>query len=460
MPGVQPAHETARPGIKLAGLSVALVATMPCAAQSLRVDYTAGVSTTHSDNIRLGETDKQGETVLAPTLGFEAHQDTSALQLKARGSFQYADYLNDHFDDRFLGDFAGQMNWHLLPQRLALVVADYFGRAPINILGGLTAGNEQDVNILTAGPTLYLRPGRSTQAQLDLRVTDTHSSDTDAFDSRRMNAGLSTVHTLSDTQSLSLNLEAGETDFDADRDGNYDRYSAFAGYRRESARGQLELTAGRTHLRYHAPGTLPKPPPGLPDIDVRPRPDTLSGRLLRFNASLQLGMHSRLSLRARHELTDTANDIVARNSRFDAPLLDDLTSPNLVVGPNIYRQRRIELGYGFDNTLLSAHVGPYVERILYEEGLNISWKARGVFANADWRLRPRLNLRASGSHEYRDIREMTRTDRDTSARLQLIYAFSRHLSGWIGLQQRRRNSNVPNADYRENVVMAGFAFRR
>lgn len=469
MRNLQPPCGSIRRRLTLVPLPLALLFALPCSAQSssqsssLRLDYELGIGAAHSDNIGLDNDNKRSETVLSPSISLQANKDSADMQVKARGTFQYATYLNNQFDDDFIGDFAGQMNWHVMPERLALVVADYLGRTPINLLNGLSAGNQQEINVFTVGPTLYLRPGASTQAQIDVRLTDTRSSDTKDFDSKRGMVGASVFHGLDQTQSVSFTVEAGKVEFDTSSDNDYNRYNAFVGYRRQAARGYLELAGGYTRLRYKEPGTISAPLPGFPDVTLGPRPRTQSGPLARLDANLQLTQQTRISAHARYELTDAANDMVVRNSRFDEPMLPDLTSPNLLVAPNVYMQRRFQLGYDFNNERLSAYVSPYIERVTYEDGTNFEWRSRGVYASAGYRLRPRLDLLASGSFERREIGRETglvRNDRDTLLRLQLNYAFSRHVGGWAGVQRRQRNSAVASADYTENMVMAGFTYKR
>ncbi|HEX2083409.1 MAG TPA: hypothetical protein VHF86_08015, partial [Xanthomonadaceae bacterium] len=77
--------------LRRAALTLALSLALPAWAQeqSLRIDYEVGLSGMHTDNIELVETGEDSETVFAPTLTLEARKDSSAVQLRARGGFQF-----------------------------------------------------------------------------------------------------------------------------------------------------------------------------------------------------------------------------------------------------------------------------------------------------------------------------------------------------------------------------------
>jgi hypothetical protein len=434
--------------LRRTALTLALSLALPAWAQeqSLRIDYEVGLSGMHTDNIELVETGEDSETVFAPTLTLEARKDSSAVQLRARGGFQFLDYRSGAYEDEWVGDFAGQLNWYVLPDRLAFAFADYLGRTPVDITGGLTPGNQQQINVFTAGPTLFLRPGEVTRAQIDLRFTDTRSDEVSDFDGSRFSAAVRGIRELSPLHSVSANLDASEVDFEAAPGTDYRRYDGYAGYVRDSERTDMELAAGYSRIeRKDTAGT------GLEE--------TLSGPLARLRIGWQLAPHSRVDLHARHEFADSATDLVARSDRFDEPVIEDLASPNVIVGASLFRMRRLEVGYQYENERVQAYLRPYVERVTYEEESGAYWNAHGVYFDVNYRLRPRLDLELSVLGEERELVE-ERRDRDWSLRLGVSYRFSRRLTGFLAGQRRERDSDLAGADYRENMVMAGITFRR
>src|SRR5690606_17994465 len=213
-----------------AALPLALLAALPCGAQSLRVDYTVGASVLHSDNINLSQDASESETVVSPELTFEATQSGSATAFKARGRLQYLDYRDDTYPDEARGEFAGQFQWMLVPQRLAFVVEDYLGRQPVDFVAGYSPGNQQQVNVFNAGPSLFVRFGDAMRGQLDLRYSDTHAEETREFNGSRYLAGGRLFRDLGQNRMLSANVEATRVRFDVDASNDYDRYDGYVGY--------------------------------------------------------------------------------------------------------------------------------------------------------------------------------------------------------------------------------------
>jgi hypothetical protein len=424
-------------------LPLALLAALPCQAESLRVDYVLGASFLHSDNISLGDTDRDSESVLSPEVSFEATQSGSSTSFKARGSLQYLDYRDDTYGDEARGDFAGQFNWMLLPQRLTLVVEDYLGRQPIDFTAGYSPGNQQQINVFTAGPSLFARFGTATRAQFDLRYSDTYAEETREFNGNRYMAAGRLFRDLGTSRWLSANVEASSIRFDLDTpSADYDRYDAFVGYRRESTRLNLDVAVGYTRLEQdNVAGSESSP-------------------LARAQLDWQLAPRSLLSATASYQFADTASDLVANSSRLDALVIEDVAAPTGLVGPAVYRQRRYEVGYRYTGERWNFQVRPYLERTDYNDATLVGWETRGGYFNAEFQLRPRLALTASASREDREFADGSRSDRDTLGRIGLTYDFSRHLSGSVGWQRRERDSAVPGQDSRENVAPISVSYRR
>lgn len=427
----------------VAALPLALVAALPCSAQSLRVDYVLGASVLHSDNVNLSDATPQSETVVSPEVNFEASQSSSSTSFRARGRIQYLSYVEDTFDDETRGEFAGQFTWMLLPQRLSLVVEDYLGQQPVDFTSGYSPSNQQQINVFTAGPSLFMRFGDAMRGQVDLRYSDTYAEETRDFNGNRYLAAGRLFRDLGTDQWISMNIEASQVRFDLDAaNADYDRYDAFIRYRRESTRLDLDASLGYTRL------------------DQNSAAGEESSPLARLQLDWQASPRSVISATAAYQFADTASDLISDSNRLDDLVIDDITTPTGLVGPAVYRQRRYELGYRFTEDLWNFQVRPYTERVDYNDLQLSGWTTRGAYLDLQYELRPRLNLGMSVVREDRDYVDIAREDRDTLASIELSYEFSSHLSGSLGWQRRDRESNIPGQDYRENVATISVAYRR
>lgn len=429
--------------LRASAISVAVFAALPAAAQPLRIDYQLGASYLHSDNINLSDATPDSDSILSPSLSFDASQSGSTTQLRARGMLQYLDYRDNTYKDEFRGEFAGQFNWTLLPQRLNFMVEDYLGRQPIDVLNGFNPGNQQQINVFTAGPSLYARFGDATRSQFDLRFSNTYAEKTNEFNGDRYNAAFRLFRDLSSIQWLSANLEATQARFDdTTPDLDYTRYDGYIGYRRTSAKLDLDVAAGYTRLERDS----------VTGHDSSP--------LARAHLEWTVAPRSVISADARYQFADAASDLVAENNRLDEPVVEEIATPTLLVGPQVYHERRYEVGYSFQGERLSFQVRPYFDRIDYLEAAQTGWKSRGAYANVQYRLRPLQTLSLSAARERRDYTGGLRSDRDDTIRLAYEYRLNRHLSASVSWQRRNRNSDAPGQDYTENLATVGFVYRR
>lgn len=429
------------PGIRIAALSLAILVALPCAAQSLRVDYEVGASYTHSDNINLSETAPDSDAVLSPELRFTATQAGSRVQLQARGIMQYLAYRDSTYDDDFAGEFAGQLNWVLMPDRISFVVEDYLARQAINVAGGFTPDNQEQINVFLAGPSFFARFGSAMRGQLDLRYSDTYAEENRTFNGTRYNAALRLFRELGPLDWVSLNAEATDTDFDLGADAlDYRRYDAYFGYRRELERYTLEAALGYSRIDADDDGGHASSPLGRIALDwnVAPR--------------------STLSAGASYGFGDAASDLIALGERPQVPI--GAGTYNVAASPDVFRERRLEAGYRFEGERLGWEVRPYYERFDYISGLSQDVEARGVSAGIDYRLAPRTALSLTGTRQSRDLFDGSQDDDDSVLRLGLSHEFTRHWSGTVAVQRRERDSSIAGQSYDENLAMLSVTWRR
>jgi len=424
-------------------LAVAVLALLPAAAGAAQIDYEVGVGVMQSDNIGLAPADGQDETVVMPQLRFNILQAGSRLSLSGSGQLQYLDYRDDTFDDDFRGAFSGQALWTLLPERLEWTFEDYLSRQPIDNLAVFSPDNQQQTNLFVTGPTLYLRIGSGTRAQFDLRYSNSYAEETDAFDSDRYNAAARLVRDLADNRTLSANLEATRVEYDdAPIDVDYTRYDGYATYSSRLRTIDFSIDFGYSRLEF----------------EDRPGDEWLP--LVRGALAWRPTARSTLDVAAGYEFSDAAEDMVTNLVGGEPVEIDDPGSPIVPITPEVFKQRRLEVGYEYAGERLGLQVRPFYQRVSYVDSLARDEKSWGGVAAVSWKLRPLLTLTASAAVLDRRFDELSREDRDSSIGLSLENRFTRNWSARIDLQRRERDSSEPGQDYRENVAIVSFAYRR
>ena len=169
---------------------------------------------------------------------------------------------------------------------------------------------------------------------------------------------------------------------------------------------------------------------------------------------------STLDVAAGYEFSDAAEDMITSVIGGGPVVIDDPGSPVVEIAPEVFKQQRLEVGYGYTGERLGLQVRPFYQRVSYVDSLAEDEKSWGGYASVSWKLRPLLTLSASAATLDRRFDELSRKDRDSSFGIALENRFTRNWSARIDLQRRERDSSEPGQDYQENVAIVSFAYRR
>lgn len=427
----------------LSVLASALLLALAGNARALDIDYQIGLSTLQSNNIALTNTDTRDDTVLSPQLRFDLSQAGSIVNLKARGEYQYLDYLDNTFGSESRSEFAGQVEWMLAPQRVHLVLEDYLSSQPTDVLTAFTPGNQQQINVFTAGPRFFARLGEVTRAQAEVRYSNTWAQRTKEFNGDRYNVATRLLRDIGPSRHVGINAEATQVKFDRAQSVDYDRYDAFASYDEERERITMGVDLGFSSL------------------DREGDPSNASAPLVRAKLEWAVASRSTLSTNINYEFADAAGDVVSRASLTDGPIIGTLANAELLANADVFRQTRVAVGYRYAGERWTLQASPYYQRINYQSNATPDQTSRGGFASADVRLRPRLSLGAQAVYERRRFATADRrVDRDYSLQLALSQAFTRQLTARLGVQRRERNSDDRVQSYNENQIFLDITWRR
>ncbi len=434
------------PRRELCGLALAVLVLHPSDARAVRFDYQIEAGLAHSDNIGLSESDRVEDTAASLRLSLDASQSGSRVVLQARGSVQYLGYLDDTFDDELRGEFAGRLNWTLLPERIEWRFEDYLGRQPIDVRGGFSPDNQEQVNVFVTGPSLVGRFGPRTRGRLDLRYGNTYAEENRDFNSDRFSATATVLRDFGPTARVAASVEAARVDFDRGppgTDADYDRLDVYLSHQRELR--DIDLRADL----------------GVSSVDFADRPGGRRGEpLLRGSVDWRLSSRGQLSVDVGYQFSDAAQDLVGRAQALSGPLVEDLSGARLQAVPDVFRDRRVNLGYRRTGDRLTWLVRTFYQRIDYDDDVIGDQSNRGGGVRADYRLRERLTLSLGIDADRRRFEIGSRRDNDLRGFAALSQTLARHWSWRVEYQYRERDSDALGADYRENVVAVALSYRR
>ena len=417
-------------------------------AQALRIEYTADLQAEHNDNVQLTDEDAASSTLLMPGLGVLIRHDSSTLRTEIVGRALHRRYDDDRFDSTTDATLRGTLDWTLLPERLRFSVVDDLSLQPVDTLAADAPGNRQQINILSAGPTLEFRGASSWRGAVELRWIRSDAEVTDEFDSQRVLLALRSDRALGRTGRLSVNAQTQRVDFDDEllaRD--YRRDDVYLRYVRTLARFDLGVDAGWSQLAYR-----------------RAREGFADGRndpLLRAEAAWRPTAGHRIGLQYSREFSDVTGD--ALYSGAIAEPGDPTPPPAIVTGDTVvnaspYLDQRLQAGYDYTSTRLSAGAMPHVERIRYSDDDRFDQNGRGLGLELDWRARRTLSLGVSAAYDRIDYLTLDRIDRTRRYALRARYEWTRRWSATASVQRYERRSSEAGESADQTLLTVGVTY--
>lgn len=398
-------------GLRRRSLAVAiaaLVAAAPC--HAFRINYTVDAGVERNDNVALDDTRVVSQNIFRAGLGFTVSEHSSRVLAEAVGRVEHYDYP-ELFPDRTEGNLAARAQWMVIPDRLTFNVEDDLSVQPIDAFVPDAPGNRQQVNVLSAGPSLLFRHGRSFYGAVDLRYIRSDADETDEFNSDRVHLGATTSRDLSATSQLSLTAQQQQVNFDYDWLEDYDRGDAYVTYARHRGRIGLVIDAGYSWLTYE---------------EGRDR----SGPLVRSEVSWRPNDRSNLAVLAWRQYSDAATQALA-SSTPGGTMPGRVPIGSMVIRGSQYREDRIAMEYtyaGVHNTLTAE---PFYYRARYIEDDEFDQDGRGIRLGLSRGLTPTLSLSGYAEWEDVDYRRFYREVRMLHAGLALRKDFSRRWQGRV-----------------------------
>lgn len=413
-------------------------------AHALRVDYVLDITAERNDNLLLTPAGQVASTILRPGLGFDINHASSTLQTQLDGRVEYRRYGGGRFDDVVDGTMSGRIHWVAIPERLSFSVVDRLTLQPVDTLAADTPGNRQQVNVLSAGPTLEFEWGGGWRGMTELRYIRSEAEVTDAFNSQRIDIALRAVKPLSSTSRLAFNAQTQRVDFDDDSIArDYARSELFARYSRTLSRFDIAVDLGYSHLDYR------RALPGFADARSDP--------MLRTELTWRPNDSHSLRTRLTHQFSDVAADSLASVGDH-AGLPTEVVTGDTVVNASPYLERRLEAEYTFVSTRWTFSATPYVDRVRYDDTDAFDQNGYGAALEAHWRARRNLLFGFTSALDHTGYVNLDREDDTLRYAGHVRYDGGRHWSGLLTLTRYQRKSSAAGQDADQNVLSLTFSY--
>lgn len=415
-----------RAGLKWIIIAGVWLAHIP-ASHALRHDYAIGVEAEYSDNMTLTETNEEDEIGLSLLLGYSLDHTSSAIDADIRAMFDYANYLNNVFDNETLGSLRAAVEWRPMPGRFHWRLEDYFTQTLRDAAEPETPDNRINTNAFATGPDVYFRLAPATTLEVSLRRAEYYFENTDVDSSRNI-ASVAWVRALRPTFDLSANIAFEDADFSEDINDDFTRIDFFV--RADTRRGLSTFVADL----------------GATRID-RDKDDQVEGFLGRIAMLRQIGVNSQLHLEASSQYTDAGTDLLMAGGRaFELDRSSELVTGDIFFDRRLearYRRGTSERNWGVDALVRDEdyEVVPrdretYSVRFLFRRGLGQS-----TYLNGHVQLR------------REDYIVTDLENKDAEYRLGFERRLGRALTARLDYVFNTRDSSLTGGDYDENRVL-------
>jgi hypothetical protein len=423
------------------GLFLAVAAALSTAAAAQERDhfgYELAVGLQYSDNRLRTERDELDDLLLVPRAEFSLLHRGARLQARGQGLIEAEQSLDAGESDEVRARLSAALDFALLPHRLYWTLQDHADVESIDPLMADAPDNRQQTNVLLTGPTLLLGDPNGWSARFDALAGRGDAEATPEFDHDRYSLGTTLQRRSDAVRSWALATESSKVDFDLSSQAGFTRHDALLRFDNETPRLGLNLAFGHTWIEHEHT---------LPD---RSRPA--------FRSALRWTPHASDSLRVDRvrELSDAGRDL-ARQLREGEALHD--ASRRWRVDANVYELDDAQLAWQRRGLRSEFTLALFERNYDYlERALQLDRDSRGLRFDGRLRLSTLWTLSADATAERFAFDEQARRDRD----LQLTLAAERLLAPrWAlraGWSHYRRDSDVPEASFRENVLSLFLVF--
>lgn len=398
----------------------------------------------YTDNVYLTRDNEVGQFVLRPRVDIDFQRPGERVESSINGTFEGREYLGGEFGGDVVGNFAGRVNWRAIPGRLDWVFEDYLSTSGLSTLANDRPGEVQLANVFVTGPTLRARFQPRLSGQIDLRYARSDAQETDEFDGGRLAAAGRLMYLLTPTSKAGLNLATQDARYDTLSDVNdFQRRDAFVNFERTASNNRIAIEAGYTWLDFVGEG------------------GKFAGNLLRATASYQFTPRASIAVQLARQYNDIASSMELTPTPIGQVVHESGLS-RIAVSPDVYREQRASVELRYHGDRWDVRVEPFYRELdfLRPSDLAIDTELRGIDVAASYRLTPLWMLSGMLHLEDGEYPGLNAYDNRRWLSVLLTWQFARRWAWNFELTHRRRDSDLPNFTYRENIVGASLTYRR
>jgi len=313
------------------------------------------------------------QTLLTLGLSGDASRQGTRLDYHLSSNIALLKYLGGAYPTAPIGYLDGTVELKFVPGFFSWIARDTFSELQIDPFVPLTPDNLLNLNFITTGPRITMRPTLRTSVTLDaLYSYVTSSSPATQFanlDNHRYGGDLKVDRAFSESASLYLKGHYEKVDFkDETTNNDFSVGEATAGYQLTDGRTVFDLSGGYSQLRIYDVLSTVEGPGGSRETLTT---ESFEEPIWKVNLSRLITQNQRIALYASQQFTDAATSF---RLGFDQPV--PTTTPPLLATSQPFKQRNYGLGWHFQaaRTTLDLSLGELRQRFLLESVNDIDSK--------------------------------------------------------------------------------------
>jgi len=391
---------------------------------ALQVEPGVGAGLLYTDNAALTANNEDDDLVIVGYLGAEISENDGPFTLNATMSLLYTDYTEDTFSDQYYVNNRAIADWVTIRDRLDWRAEDYFTQRQINSLDANTPDNNQDTNVFSFGPNIYLPISGRQMVTVRPEFQDFYYEESD-IDNRRYRLSADWRYQLNQRMATGLDGTVTWVDYDDEnRNPNYTATNIFGTLSGTGSRSDYFLNLGATYIN-------------------RDKFDNQNG--FSGNLTWLYQMTARSTARAflSSSLTDSSQGLL--NSAQNP---DDGDFNNEQISGDVLRNNTARITFSRQDSTLGAEVWGEFRELSYKESSD-DRDVQEAGARLEYRISPLITTGINGRYNRTNEQDTKRRDKRYTIGANLDYQLSRKLRAQFDVQYRDRDSTESNGEYSE-----------
>ncbi len=420
----------------LSGLIVAIsvCGTLNAAEPEAKLDWSVDSTVRYTDNATLVSDDTVDDVIGSIGGTVDLVRRGSRLDATLTGAGNYFRYLDDTYDDDFLGYAAATGRFQLVPEAFSWVLENTFGQTTSSQLQPDTPENRSNVNVLSTGPDVSLKFGRATEVDFTGRYGRSSYEGSSADDSESWTGEAALGRRLSEAVRWSLHARTSHVDYDASTATDYDQNELFLRWASKNIKQTLTADVGIVFLDDND-STSDKP---------LIRVDWSRGLTPSWSLGLGVGFGYRNA-----------------GQQFASGIVDDVLgsgTQDVILTNEVQRYESATFQLGFERPRTTLRLFTVADRERYSDSPALDRDVWRVGMESSRRITERIRAIFNGSYEERTFKGTSDDDRTTVLSLGADWRLGQSL--FLGLEggTERRSGNT-SFDYDEMFCQASLSFR-